>query len=397
MEPQLAGPVQPTSRIVALDVLRGFALFGVFVTNLGYSSLPWLDATSPPDRAAFDVLQALFETKFVTLFSLLFGMGLVLQMQRAESRGADIGPVYRRRLAVLFGMGLVHGCLLFEGDILLVYSLVGALLFACRRWEPATLAKAALAPLAIGLVATTSWVFLEPALESADGEIGALVGDWGDEEDEARTRQANLEGPLSLTLTVRAENFLFLFVYFWVTSFHWRVVALFFLGAAAMKAGWIGSEHRRVHGRFAVCALASGLALEALSLVSLGVSPAHELVTALAHEVGSLVLAAGLGCSVLWIVHGGLLLRLSHALACTGRMALTNYLGQSVLMNVLLFWYGLGLWGALPLWQFMLIAGALFAVQVALSTLWLRRFDIGPMEWLWRTATYGERQTWRRT
>ncbi len=385
-----AAPVRAADRIAALDVLRGFALFGVFMVNLSYVSGPFMGVAGPDapvsERVAQAVLKGVFETKFVTLFSLLFGMGLVLQLERARAKGVEMGAIYRRRLGILFCMGILHGVLLFEGDILFLYSLAGFVLFLCHRWSARKLALASLIPFAIGVVLTSIWALID--------EGGFATGGAYDEE----LRRSVTEGPLLLTLKMRALTFALLQLLFTIMSFNWRVLALFFLGAALMKTGILGVERKALRARVAVLGITVGATLEGLGAL-VDASGAAPGVTAwagaLAHEFGSLVLAFGFGAAVVWSVHAGRCPRVASALACVGRTALTNYLGQSVLMNVTLYWFGFALYDKWSPWGYMALVCVLFAGQVAISAWWIRRFAIGPAEWAWRALTYGRRPAWR--
>ncbi|MEM8998324.1 MAG: DUF418 domain-containing protein, partial [Acidobacteriota bacterium] len=147
-------------RLVALDVLRGFALFGVLLVNVPFAALPTSEALRPAPGAGgselwgWILVKALAETKFVSLFSLLFGIGLVLQLGRAEARGGDTG-FYRRRLAILGAVGLFHGLLLWQGDILFPYAVAGAVLYLLRRRSPRALVRVAVPLLVIGVALST--------------------------------------------------------------------------------------------------------------------------------------------------------------------------------------------------------------------------------------------------
>jgi uncharacterized protein len=149
-EPRTAqtGPTDPGKRIVAIDMVRGFALFGVLLVNMynfGATSLVW---TAPIDQAAFSVMRFFFETKSWRLFSFLFGLGFALQLIRAEARGRRFWPTYFRRLAILFAIGMVHA-LFYDGDILMYYAMLGALLAAFQKVSPRWLLGLAIVLLAV--------------------------------------------------------------------------------------------------------------------------------------------------------------------------------------------------------------------------------------------------------
>ena len=391
------GPTSASERILALDVLRGFALFGVFLTNAFVSARPFAAALQPPregtetDLAAWAIFDGLLVMKFVTLFSVLFGMGLVLQMQRAQERGLPFRGAYLRRLAILAGMGLLHGCLLFEGDILLPYAFVGALLFVLRHRSARTLARLALIPFAIGLLLMIVWEM--SGLDLAGG------GGGGGEFD-SLVERARRTGPFTLLLKVRPLEYLGWLVISSLISFNWRVVGLFFLGAALMKQGLLGREHARLHRQSLVAGLGIGGALEILAVVlTLADPPAGSLrglLGVLAAEIGSLLLSAGYAALVIQAVHSGISTRLQHGLAALGRTALTNYLFQSVAMNLMFFTIGLGLYDELSRMEVLAWTTVIFAVQILASVLWLRAFTMGPIEWVWRSLTYGRAVTLRK-
>jgi uncharacterized protein len=144
-----AGPVAPASRIVEIDMVRGFALFGVLLVNMynfGADSIAW---NSQVDQLAFALMRVFIQSKSWTLFAMLFGFGFAVQLQRADARGFRILPVYLRRLAVLFALGAAHA-LLFDGDILMLYAELGLALLLVRR-----LSTRGLLVLAVGLMLRT--------------------------------------------------------------------------------------------------------------------------------------------------------------------------------------------------------------------------------------------------
>jgi uncharacterized protein len=304
-------------------------------------------------------------------------------MQRGLSKSPDFRRVYLRRLGILWVLGLLHGIFLFEGDILFFYSMAGALLLACHRFSVRRLVAVGLALLAVGIGLSVLW--------SAIGEGGFAL-------DDEATREAMLVGPLGLTIKHRAISFFSLQIVFTIISFNWRVVAMFFFGAALMKSRALDASKLGLHKRLAAAGLSLGLLLEAYGIWAsdgVGLDASNTGLGTMAHELGSLTLAMGLAATVCWMVHTGRCQQLCAWLAALGRSALTNYLLQSIFMNLLLMWFGFGLWGQLSRLQVIAIVCLLFPLQVFASVLWTRRFAYGPAEWLWRWATYGRRPRWR--
>lgn len=383
-----AAPTVEASRIVALDVLRGFALYGVFLVNAYVSAVPMRVAMTPPPQGssisevlAWMVFDSLLVTKFVAIFSFLFGMGLMLQYQRAEQLGLPFTWLYLRRLAILAVMGLIHGLLLFEGDILFVYACFGFLLFLCRGASAGTLVKIALLPLTIGLALTLTWIVL-----GYDGWPSSL------DEFEVKAEQARRSGSLFDVLPIRRWEYVGWLILSCFSSFNWRVVGLFFLGAAFSKQGLVNPSYSQLHRQMALIGLVIGGLLESGgSVVTLMLDQppvAVRAVLGVMDEVGSLVLSAGYVGAVLWLVHLLPLGWIQLGFAAVGRTALSNYILQSVLMNLIFMAFGLGLYQQLSRAEVLVWMSAIFAIQMGVSALWLKRFQQGPLEWVWRKLTY---------
>ena len=462
------GPIAEPQRIVTLDVLRGFALFGIFMVNMQFFALPFAEFVAPKafddgpvtERLAWAFVKFLFEYKFISLFSLLFGVGLVIQMARAEARGRRFAPVFLRRLVVLALMGLVHGLLLWYGDILFIYACVGTILLLCRRARAKYLLIAAGA--IVALVLTLQIAFLgvmlvfadalelsdgssppavtvpsdEPASEdspaaelevapadddAAGGEVATeapqesdlawsernpelaerfpwlavmidsefnMVGDtWLDAETAAYET-----GPFTDALGFRGVTYV-LVVVAAVLSYGWRALSMFFLGAALMKLQFFLPARRVWHRRLCVWGLGIGLPLELAftSLAYFGTSEgkfAPTMLGGLLHEVGSYAMCLGLVGGMTLLVSSGAMRWLTGAMACVGRLALSNYLLQTVVSTSIMYWWGLAWFGDVTRVQQLGLVLLIYAAQLVASVIYLRFFTIGPLEWLWRTVTY---------
>lgn len=473
-QPVPLGPVRETERIASLDVLRGFALLGILVVNMQFFAMPFMTALHDPSLAgapvasqlAWALTKILFEFKFVSLFSLLFGMGLVLQMRRAEAAGRSFAPLYLRRLAVLFVVGAVHALSLWYGDILLLYSVLGVALLLCRRLGPRWLlvgGAACVAVAALLFTLTTAVAILvehfeepaapveEPDANGSDVAPGSKTrtasdggmqtkasaseggrGEQGGPEDEGRpggTGDSQSKPPSGLAAIVEARGdpedprwiegeiaaykhgpFLHALAFRAVTfaysilaaifGYGWRVLGLFLAGAALVKLDFFASERRRWHARLAMTGLGVGLPIEILGACIIHAVDYEiswpSLGAALLHEVGSLLLCLGYVGLVARIVASGTMTGLCRTLGCVGRLALSNYLAQTLVATFIMYWWGLGWFGDLSRpWQMMLALG-IYGVLAATSVIWLRRFTIGPAEWIWRSLTYGRLEPMRR-
>jgi len=368
-------------RLITMDAMRGFAIFGIFMVNIQVMGMPFERALDPhyADGAnvwAWALTTALFESNFVAIFSMLFGAGLILQMNSAMKKGVAFGPVYLRRLGLLMLMGLAHGVLLFLGDILFLYSIVGLALFFCRKMRPRTLLIIGAVPLLFSLVGAIAIHSFGPMEGSSDEEI-------------ARQLRMVQEGPLSAVIERRTFGFLFWMILssLW---FNWRVLSMLFLGAALMKLGFFEERRRAWHVRAALFGLTIGGALEVVVTWSKW-EVEHGVIAGLTeslHQLSSLTLALGYMGAISLIVHSGALGWLVRGLSAVGRTSLSNYILQSVVANLLFTFIGLAWFGVRTRWELMGIVCVTYAIQIAISTLWLRHFRMGPLEWVWRSWTY---------
>ncbi|MFI6694184.1 DUF418 domain-containing protein [Streptomyces sp. NPDC050433] len=379
-----------SERIREIDLLRGFALLGILLVNVqsmagphtgpgGELSVWWVD------EAAEWLVTALVSAKFYLLFSFLFGYSFVLQRASAERAGAPFAPRHLRRLSCLFLLGLVHGVVLFSGDVLMVYAVLSLVLFAVRDIEPRTAVRAA-ACLVIGVaVCLLVWglsmvAYAEPVnpqdRTAAIQEMAAAYkGDFGSV---VRANLGSLRDSLGWNILYGAD-----------------MLAAFLVGLAAGRRGLLTDtgRHRARMVRIVVRALPVGLAGSVfMALCHNGPLDARW------YDIGSAVgvltapaLTAAYVCGLLLLLRsrpGG---RAAGALAGAGRLALTHYLTQSLVMALVFTGYGLAWYGRHG--AAVLLAGcfALYAAQLAYGGLLLRHVRYGPAEWLLRAATLARR------
>ncbi|MGC6487997.1 MAG: DUF418 domain-containing protein [Planctomycetota bacterium] len=390
--PAAAAPVAPRDRLELLDVLRGVALFGILVVNLPLIGLPFSEAMGGPsvwaestvDTWTAALVRALAENKFMTLFSLLFGMGLALQVDRAEARGVNPRSFYPRRLLALAVFGVLNALMIFFGDILLPYAVAGAVLFLLRKRSPRAMLWLAAGFLAIGV--TLSVLF--------EGVYAGQLGDGEDDGGGAALDLALSSGTFLEGSMARGQIYLFWLFLSSIIAFNWRIMALFLVGAALLRMGWARPEAWRVHRRAAVYGLAIGLTCEGCSLIlhgRAGLGVELRVVDVLLHQLGGLALSAGYaGLVALWCARRRFP-ALRRAVARTGRMALTNYLGQNIVAGLIFYGHGLGLAGGFSRLGVFAIGCGIYACQVYVSDKWMARAQSGPFERLWRRLTYPRR------
>lgn len=400
-EDQLA-PISVTERIEILDVLRGVAIGGIFMGNMqwfsGYGFMPDAMAAQTPfvDQAARFLVHVFIEGKFYSIFSFLFGFGFALQISRAEDRGDLKATVFKRRLFWLLIIGVFHAFLLWSGDILSVYALIGFVLLLFRKKATESLPKwilgLILAPIAVYVVFLVLFVsFAPPDVASSVAE--AKNGMW-----------QNAVGvvPNGTYLRIMVDYNLNILAGRWAgLIFEMRlpkILAMFLLGFYAYRRGIFRSlaNHKNLIHRVLIYCLPAGIVLNLVFAYSAGresVLPPEPigLLGVVTYGFGVPALALGIIALIvtLWQNHNGQ--KALSIFAPVGRMAMTNYLLQTVVAISIFYGFGFGLYGTTGAAKATVIALVVFVFQVVLSTMWLKFFQYGPMEWIWRQLTYRKR------
>lgn len=452
---QHARPVSETQRVQAIDVVRGFALLGIFLVNITLFAEPFGTMMQTGsvgglwDNAVHFGTLVLCTGKFYLLFSLLFGAGFALQRARAE--GPGWAKVYLRRLGFLLLMGFAHAMLFWYGDILFLYAIAGVALlifgFVGARAKIVTgvVILAIAGVLSAGFMAITALGQAEAAEQkaavveraaAAPGEaepgagqpagkaadqagteagakqkptepfwstpFGELI--WGFKTQQIQQpdnkvwheleRRAYHDGPYSQVFLFRAFTWVMMLV-FVMLGFGWTIIAMFFIGAGLAGSGFFGVDRSALHRRFMVLGLVVGLPLVGAGVYLMSGGKEGP---GLAVRMGSAALLGAVGAPLMtmgylslwtWLTNHGRVAWLTSRLAATGRMALTNYLTQTVVCTTVFYYYGGGLFGETTHVERLGLVALVYGLQVfVISPLWMARFRYGPMEWLWRSVTY---------
>ncbi|MGH2354828.1 MAG: DUF418 domain-containing protein, partial [Chloroflexota bacterium] len=399
-------PVQAGERIQVLDILRGFAIFGILLVNMAFFAGPAVYDVAAGierwpqlhDRVAEWLIRFFAEGKFYTLFSFLFGLGLSIQMTRAEARGARFVPLYARRLFVLFLIGLAHAFLLWHGDILVTYAILGFPLLLFRKRALKTLlwwaAILLLLPvLFLGLsVASLAAGRASPEAAAQIERIFAEAGASYAAQAEAAVR-AYGQGAFGEIMAQRAQEVLLMWSFSLFTAP--SVLAMFLLGLYAGRQGIVQNvpAHQPLIRKVMMWGLLLGVAGNLVSTVGQDLSsraiPSTVGLLALAGStIGGPALCFFYVCGLALLTQDTAWLRRLSPLAAVGRMALTNYLLQSLVGTTIFYSFGLGLYGQVGPAAGLALTIAIYLIQVPCSIWWLHRFQFGPVEWLWRSLTY---------
>ena len=404
-----SGPTDPSDRIVSLDALRGFALLGILVINIWLFALPTVATYNPVlygdfsgvNYVAWFVSHVFFERKFVTLFTFMFGAGIVLFLESKQRKGQPGRKLHFSRTFWLLVIGLGHAYLLWYGDILVFYALSGFLVVWVWQWRPLrqfVLGAVLFAiPSLLYLLLGVSYLVLpeEGQLQLEEELLAAFGADYSPER-EIEIYQSGWLDQVAHRVPILVEYHTLGFV----SELFWTVGGMMLVGMALYKWGVLSnSRSTRFYKRLLVGGGSVGLAL-VLAGVWVREVVAWETIPVLTlafqfNYWGAPLLAIGYigGIMVLcrWFRNGIVV----QALAAVGRTAFTNYLFQTVIATTIFYGYGLGLFGQVSRIGLLGIVVLIWAIQIPASVWWLERFRFGPVEWVWRTLTYRRRQPMR--
>ena len=386
-------PTVPTNRIVSLDVLRGFAILGILVINIQSFSMPSIARINPATYGGFEGLNYIVwllshvfvEQKFIVLFSMLFGAGVLLFMSSKNESGEPALRLHYKRTFWLLVIGLAHAYLLWDGDILVTYALCSLVVVLAYEWPADRLASVGVVLVSIPFVMQLDQVMmLDHSME---------LGYWTPTQDELQQEIAVHQGSWSALVADRFSSNVYSQTVAVVDRAGWRYSGIMLIGMALFRWGVLSNERSSEE----YLKMVSGCFTVGIAITVGGVAYLHH------HDWGSVAgFAWGLfnywGSILMSISYVGLIMLfcrhwpgglVEKALSSVGRMALSNYLFQTVVATTIFYGYGLGLFGQVDRVEQMGIILVIWAVQVVLSVLWLQRFRYGPAEWVWRKLTYG--------
>lgn len=415
-------PAGPTERIEAIDTIRGVALLGILIINILAFGMPFRamfdptvdGSTTGVDFAAYFVMGFIFEGAMRALFSMLFGAGIA--MVAASGKGALIH--YRRQL-LLLAIGLVDAfVLLWVGDILVPYALAGMVLYFARNWRPRHLLAAAGVVFAYLVLCYAGFYAMLTVLpeqaeavqvrldagEAVSGEERAMLDGWRDLEVNIEPTPTLLErerlkfqGSYWQSFVANAGEVIDLYVFALPVFIIWDAIACMLLGMALYKVGYLtGRRSERFYVTTAVLGFGVGLTVNGFEMaMKVATDYAPEWVSGASvptNDLGRVCMALGFVSLVMIANIRGYFAMLRRWLAAVGRMALSNYILQSIFGIVIFHDMGFGLWNDLARHELYYVVLGQWVIMIAFSVWWLGRYRFGPLEWLWRTLTYGRRQ-----
>ena len=402
--PSAPAPVRSQERIVALDVLRGFAVLGILIVNVqsyamieaAYLNPLANDKLGGAGLWVWLITYVFFDTKFISIFSTLFGAGMALMAERAASRGASATGVHYRRQFWLLVIGLAHAHLIWYGDILVPYALCGFIFYSLRNLRPARLLVGGFAMVAVSPALFLLFGLSVPSMPPEAREV--LVAGWTPTEAAIEAEIETYRSGWLTQLPDRSATAFGMETSVFLLIFLWRCGGLMLVGMGLYKLGVLSARSSPTfYRRLASIGLSVGLLLVLLGVLynaRNGYSLEHSMFQGQVFNfVGANGVFLGYIALVMLAVQSGRFAGLQRRLGAVGRMALSNYICQSVICTLIFYGHGLGLFEQVGRQGQALLVIAIWTAQLIWSPWWLERFRFGPLEWLWRSLTYMKLQS----
>jgi len=395
--------VQESTRIQSLDILRGVGVLGMLAVHIQLFAFPSLARWNPTAYGDLRGLNAsvwlatsvLADGKFLAIFAMLLGVSIVM----AQSAGRDGPPPWRlhlRRMAALLVLGLLHAYLLWYGDMLVLLALCGAVVFLARPLSAKRLLL--LGGLIFATASALSFALTWPASQSDPAGLAAWREQWTPRPSIIFLEIVQYRGGWIEQMAPRMRAAWETHTWDFVTHLFWQITGLMLIGMAFFKLGILSAARSRAFYQvLGALGFGTGILLESLGLWRSFATKWDLLDFVLVSQQlrywGNLLVALGWVALVMLVCQRGWQLR---PIAAVGRMALTNYLLQSLICTTIFYGHGLGLFGHVDrAGQFAIVLG-IWAFQLLASSAWLRYFALGPIEWVTRWIVFGRRPGFRR-
>jgi len=399
----LITPTSITERIVSLDVLRGVAVLGILIMNVQSFSMigaAYINPTAYGDLTGINkwvwiLSHLLANAKFMSIFSMLFGAGVILFSERALEKGRKVSAFHYRRMMWLLIFGFIHAYLIWYGDILVSYSLCGMLVFVFRRMKPKK------------LVIFSSLFFVIPIIfyvgsgmsieywpqESYDQNMQS----WLPSIEKINTDKEAMQGDWLKQMDVRVSSAIFMQTFLFFFASFWRIMSMMLLGMALFKWGVLSAKKSNSsYFKMILYGLIPGLLIieygtwknfQADWIMEYSMFIGNQF-----NYIGSVGVSLGYIGIVMLICKSIKFKGFKNIFGAVGKMAFTNYILMSLFAMFIFYGNGLGLYGQVERKYQILFVLGIWIILLIISPLWLKRFRFGPLEWLWRVLTYWKKQ-----
>lgn len=384
------------NRIHSIDLLRGFAILGILIMNITNFSQVNIAYMNPTIGAGLEGYNQYFhafnyifaDTRFMSIFSILFGAGVFLFSRNAEIKGKQAGVLHFKRMFWLLLFGFVHAYFIWSGDILVAYAICGCFIFFLRKKSIRTLLVMStllfIIPLTFNLMTyygmtsdelESTFAFFHPNPEQIATEIKTMQGSFNEQ------------------MTIRLKNAIEFQTFVFLIETFWRTTAMMLLGMILFRKGILSADKSiKYYKKMVLVGFVPGLILSIIGLNQaydfewsgtyvMNIGTNYKLISGFFMAIGYIGL-------VMWFFKKGIFKNLQRRLQATGRMAFTNYIGMSLICTLIFNGHGLGFFGTFDRLQQFLVVISVWVLILILSPLVLKKYKFGPLEWMWRKLTY---------
>ena len=401
-------PVEKTNRIQSIDLLRGIAILGILIMNIQSFAMPSAAYNNPlafGDLTGLNkmtwILSHLFaDQKFMSIFSILFGAGIILITEKKELfTGSSLKLHYTRNLILLL-IGLLHAHLIWYGDILVAYALCSFLVYPFRKLSPKKLLITGLLIVSVPSFLNGFFQFSLPYMPAS--ELQDLRLDWAPTNELIEQEITAFTGSISSQIKINSQQALFLETFVFLIQFLWRAGGLMLVGMALYRWGVLSAvRSRSFYLKSAFYSLIVGFPIVIYGIYmnfTMNWDFQYSMFTGSQFNYwGSLFIAYGYISLIMVFAQSDNYNTIKKRLASIGQMALTNYILHSFIGMLIFFGIGFGLFGKIDRSLQILIVGIIWIFQYLASEKWLNSYKFGPLEWVWRSLTYGKKQPFLRS
>ena len=400
-------PTSQKERIISLDILRGFAVLGILIMNIQSFSMigaayinPYAHGDISETNKIVWLLSHIFaSSKFISIFSILFGAGMILFIEKLKSKGINSISLHFRRTLWLLIFGLAHAYLLWHGDILVAYAVCALFIVWFRNKKPRTLFIIGACFIAVSLLSNFMTGISIPYMDEATRT--GLLQSW-QPTSEMISHEINAyrgsfitQIPTRFFAALKMQTFLFIFY------IGWEVAGIMLIGMGLYKLDILsGKKSNRFYSALCITGLTIGLLLTTTGFYQ---NTQHNFsydysffLGSQYNRIGSICMSIGYIGVVMLLINNFKKNWISRGLQAMGQTALSNYLIQSIICSFIFYGHGLGLYEKVELWQQVFFVLGIWIIQLIVSPIWLRYFHFGPFEWIWRSLTYWKIQKFKK-
>lgn len=389
--------IKESERIQSIDILRGFAILGIFFVNMPaffspiyyYNPATYWETTS--DRFLNSLVDFFAQASFYPLFAFLFGYGAIILAGRLYIKELSFPKYFSRRLVILLLFGFVHAFLLWHGDILITYAICGFFFILFHKCKGKTLL---ITGVLIYFIVYSMIIFSFAAFEGLE-DSNSMIGSLDNQEAIETSLQVYSKGSFSEIFSQRYNDWLLVNGPSNIWLLVLDILPLILIGAGFAKQKWLENvqKHKKLLVCFMIFSFIGGVVCKLLPFLD-GKLPYTRMMVQ--DYIGGPLLALFYITFIVLLVENRRVYALLKPFSYVGRMSISNYLLQSLVCTTIFYSYGLGFYGQISFTMGFCLVILLYSLQILASRWWLKTFRLGPVEYIWRWGTYGNKPSMKR-